>query len=288
MRPARTALLLRTALAAALLGAPTLANAAGGAGQDDDDAGPASRLALTMTLYAGGLGLGKVDLDATMRGSKYHAVSNLETSGIVNTFWQARIQATSSGEIAGNRLEPALYDSYTTKKDSKQQVSLTYEPAGAIRIFAVPAYSLAKHPITPEQQKDTYDPVSAILFVASGLGADAKNPCAVIAPVFDGRRRYNIELKKIKDTTVSMDNGLYKGPAVQCEARYNQIAGFSQKVLDSNASFPTIKAWVTTFAGAHGRTYVVPLRVWADTPYGVIAAVTSSLKIDGVDRKTGG
>ncbi|HTO41815.1 MAG TPA: DUF3108 domain-containing protein [Rhizomicrobium sp.] len=288
MRPVQTAPFIRAACVVLLLGVPTLAQAAGGAGEDDDDAGPASRLALAMNLYAGGLGLGKVDLDATIRGSKYHAVSNLETSGIVNTFWQARIQATSTGEIAGKRLEPTLYDSYTTKKDSKQQVSLTYEPAGTIRVFAVPAYSLAKHPISPEQQKDTYDPVSAILFVASGLGADAKNPCGVSAPVFDGRRRYNIDLKKIKDTTVSMDNGLYKGPAVQCEARYNQIAGFSQKVLDSNASFPTINAWVATFAGVNGRTYVVPLRVWANTPYGVIAAVTSSLKIDGVDRKVGG
>jgi hypothetical protein len=280
--------LARAALALFLIGLPAMAQAAGGEGADDDSAEPSSRIAMAMNLYAGGIGLGKVDLDATIRGNQYHAVSNLETSGIVNAFWQARIQATSNGEILGHRLQPSLYDSFTTKKDSKQQVSLTYEPNGDIRIYAVPTYTLRDHPITPEQQKGTYDPVSAILYVASGIGGDAKNPCDVVAPVFDGRRRYDIEVKKEKDTTVDMDNGLYKGPAVQCSARYNQIAGFSQKVLDTNSSFPLLHAWVVTYPAAGGHTFVVPLRVWANTPYGVIAAVTSTLKIDGVDKKMGG
>jgi hypothetical protein len=277
----------RAALALFLIGLPATSFAAGGEGADDNSAPPA-RLVIAMNLYAGGIGLGKVDLDATIRGNQYHAVSNLETSGIVNTFWQARIQATSTGEIVGNRLQPSLYDSFTTKRDSKQQVSLTYEPNGRIRIYADPPYSLASHPITPEQQKDTYDPVSAILYVASGIGADGKNPCDVVAPVFDGRRRYNIEVKKEKDVTVDMDNGLYKGPAVQCAARYNQIAGFSQKVLDTNASFPVMHAWVVAFPAAGGHTFIAPLRVWTNTPYGVIAAVTTTLKIDGVDKRMGG
>ncbi|HVP84341.1 MAG TPA: DUF3108 domain-containing protein [Rhizomicrobium sp.] len=280
--------LARAAFTLFLIGLPAMAHAAGGEGADDESAAPSSRIAMAMNLYAGGIGLGKVDLDATIRGNQYHAVSNLETSGIVNAFWQARIQATSNGEILGNRLQPSLYDSFTTKKDSKQQVSLTYEPGGDIRIYAVPTYTLHDHPITPEQQKNTYDPVSAILYVASGIGGDAKNPCDVVAPVFDGRRRYDIEVKKEKDTTVDMDNGLYKGPAIQCTARYNQIAGFSQKVLDTNSSFPVLHAWVVTFPAAGGHNFVVPLRVWANTPYGVIAAVTSTLKIDGVDKKMGG
>ncbi len=246
---------LRASLAALLIGLPTYALAAGGEGADEDT-GPSSRLNIVMSLYAGGLGLGKVDLDATIRGNQYHAVSNLETSGIANAFWQARIQATSTGAINGNRFQPSLYDSHTIKKDSKQQVSLTYDPNGAIRIFADPAYSLSNHPITPEEQKETYDPVSAILYVASGLGSDAKNPCTVTAPVFDGRRRYNIEIKKEKDMAIDMDNGLYKGPGVLCQATYNQIAGFSQKVIEGKASFPKIHAWMATFPSSSGHDYV--------------------------------
>jgi len=37
-----------------------------------------------------------------------------------------------------------------------------------------------------------------------------------------------------------------------------------------------------------GRAYVVPLRVWADTTYGVIAAVATTLKVDGIAPKPQG
>src|SRR5580692_3713989 len=96
----------RSALLAFLV-LPSAALAAGGQSADVP-AGPASELTLAMTLFAGGVTLGKVDMDATIRGGDYHVVSNLETSGIVNAFWQAQIQATSSGKVAAKSFSPAL------------------------------------------------------------------------------------------------------------------------------------------------------------------------------------
>ena len=78
--------------------------AAGGVGTDS--AGAGSKFQMAMTIYAGGITLGKMDIDATVRGTDYHAVSNLETSGVVNAFWQAEIQATSSGKVGANMLSP--------------------------------------------------------------------------------------------------------------------------------------------------------------------------------------
>jgi hypothetical protein len=62
--------------------------AAGGAGAEAP-AITGSQLQMAMTLYAGGVTLGKVDLNATIRGDQYHAVSNLQTGGVVNAFWQS-------------------------------------------------------------------------------------------------------------------------------------------------------------------------------------------------------
>jgi hypothetical protein len=122
--------------------------------------------------------------------------------------------------------------------------------------------------------------------MVSGVGASAESPCNVTLPVFDGRRRYDVEIKKEKDTVVSMDNGLYKGHALLCQINYRQLAGFKPKVIKEGASFPTISAWVVTFPSAvAGRDYVIPLRVWAETSYGVIAAVATTLKIDGATPK---
>jgi hypothetical protein len=278
---------MKLALAALAILMPCAALAAGGQSADQPS-GPGSQLSLAMTLYAGGVTLGKVDMDATIRGDEYHVVSNLETSGIVNAFWQAQIQATSNGKIATGSVKPALYDSFDTNHSGKrQEVSLTYEGDALPRMYANPKFPTSGYEVKPEQQKGTVDPLSAVMVIATGASASAENPCGVVVPVFDGRRRYNVELTKVKDTTIKLDNGLYHGKALFCEIRYRQLAGFKPHILKENESFPKINAWIAVFPSAlPGRSYVVPLRVWADTQYGVVAAVATSLKIDGQTPKS--
>jgi hypothetical protein len=270
-------------LTLAAFGAGQTAYAAGGAGSEQ---GPASTLAIAMTIYAGGITLGKVDMDAKFIGDKYHVVSNLETSGVVNAFWASQIQATSSGKLDAHVLQPVLYNSfYTGHKANHQEVSLSYEDGNPIRLYANPPYSTTGYEVKPEDKKTTFDPLSAVLFIASGVGAEPGNPCSVQAPVYDGRRRYNINMAKIKATSVSMDNGLYKGPALLCSVEYKQLSGFKPRVL-KDANFPAISAWVGVFPGAAGHSYAIPLRVWAKSQYGVIAVVATSVKIDGAPLKS--
>ena len=82
---ARIAILL---FALPSLGSALPARAAGGSGGETQTQ-PASRLEVAMTLYAGGITMGHMDLDATQRGGEYHSVSTLQTSGVVNAFWQS-------------------------------------------------------------------------------------------------------------------------------------------------------------------------------------------------------
>lgn len=262
-----------------LLGSP--AWAAGGAGADQGSE-PGAEIQAALTLYAGGISFGKMDLDTTLRGSDYHSVSNFQTSGVVNAFWQSEIQATSSGKIGGKVLEPGLYDSFDINRSGKkQEVSLTYDN-GAPKLYADPVYSTTGFEVKPEEQKDTLDPLSAVTFIVSGVAADAGNPCSLTAPVFDGRRRYNIEMSKVKDTDIKMDNGLYAGKAALCQIKYRALGGMRPGVLrKNNESFPTINAWIVTYPAAAGHSFAVPVRVWADTAYGQLAVVADSIKVDG-------
>jgi hypothetical protein len=280
----RKSLPLTVCLLAILPLAP--ARAAGGAGAEEPSL-PSSRLEIAMTLYAGGITMGHMDLDATLRGADYHAVSTMQTSGVVNAFWQSEIQATASGKLGAKNFTPALYDSFDTgHAGKKQQVSLTFDGANPPRLFADPVYSTTGFDVKPEDTKNTLDPLSAVTFIFSGLGASGSNPCSVSAPVFDGRRRYDIEMSKIRDLDIKMDNGLYAGKGVECEVRYHQIAGFRPRVLKANESFPLIHAWFAVFPSqVTGRTYTVPVRVWADTKYGVLAMIANSLKVDGETPK---
>jgi len=273
--------LQRLALAAAFLACASLPAAAqGGAGAAQTASAPDSRLQLALTLYAGGVTMGKVDMDATVRGDEYRVVSHLQTDGVVNAFWKATIQATSSGKINGKSLSPALYDSFTIRRDGqKQQVSLTYENNGPPKLFAEPMYDTARWPVKHEDQRNTYDPLSAVTAIVTGALAQ-NNPCNLTAPVFDGRRRYNVEIKKVRDVDIKLDNGVFQGKGMLCQLRYVQVAGFRPSLIREKDPYPVINAWFTTVKGAT-RDYTVPVRVWAETSYGVVAAVATSLKVDG-------
>jgi hypothetical protein len=268
------------------LGLAAPAWAAGGAAEETPSL-PSSRLEVAMTLYAGGITMGHMDLDATLRGADYHAVSTMQTSGVVNAFWQSEIQATASGKLGAKNFAPALYDSFDTgHAGKKQQVSLTFDGANPPRLFADPAYSTTGFEVKPDDTRNTLDPLSAVTFIFSGMGAQSGNPCSVSAPVFDGRRRYDIEMTRIKDVDIKMDNGLYAGKAVQCDVRYHQLSGFRPRVLKANESFPLIHAWIVSFPSqVTGRAYTVPVRVWADTKYGLLAMIANTLKVDGESPK---
>jgi hypothetical protein len=277
----------RLALATALCLGPTIpAFAAGGAAGADTALPPDSRLEVALTLYAGGVTLGKVDLDASVRGSEYHMVSHLQTDGVVNAFWKSTIQATSSGSIAAKSVTPSLYDSFTIRRDGqKQQVSLTYADK-APKLFAEPAYDITSYSIKPEEQKNTYDPLSAVMTIVSGVAAQGGSGCNLTAPICDGRRRYDIEMSKVRDVDIKLDNGLYKGKGLLCQIHYKQIAGYKPTILRNKDAYPVINAWLVPFKSGN-RDYLVPLKVWADTSFGPVTAVANSLKVDGVAPRNG-
>jgi len=258
--------------------------AAGGAGSDEP-APPGDQIQLGMTMYAGGISFGKMDIDTTLRGTDYHSVSNFQTSGVVNAFWQSEIQATSSGKVGGKTLQPGLYDSFDINiTGKKQEVSLTYDN-GAPKLYADPVYSTTGFEVKPEDQKDTLDPLSAATFIISGLSGDPSNLCNLSTRIFDGRRLYSITMSKVKDTNIKMDNGLYAGKAALCQVKYRALGGMRPRVLRINESFPTINAWVVSYPGAAGHNFSVPVRLWADTQYGQLSVVADTLKIDGQQPK---
>jgi hypothetical protein len=284
------ALLALITLALVGIGATSVWNAAHAAGGEADiaDTASSSELSVVMTLYIGGITLGKIDLTSTLRSGQYYAVSNLETTGIINAFWKQMIQATSSGRIDGNSFRPAFYDAYAILDDnSKEEVSLTYDADAPPRLYVNPPFKDSVQIVVPDaEQKHALDPVSAIAFLTADFGSRVENPCDTIAPIFDGRRRYDIKLKKEADTNLNMDNDLYNGPTTQCSVEYRQISGPVQQVIKQKSALPVVHAWIARFPSRIlGVNYYVPLRLWAQTPYGTVAGVVTSLTVDGTKPK---
>jgi hypothetical protein len=260
------------------------APAFGVGGEGPDDGASASTLDLAYDLYVGGISLGKVAMSARFQGGDYKAISTLETKGIVNAFWQAKIEASSNGSVGAGRVQPSLYDSFSQNRSQpRRHATLTFGPEGPKSMLSDPPYPDNRYPVSDDQRKQTLDPLSAAVFLTSSASATPTKPCDALAPIFDGRRRYDVAFSFVKKIDVHMDNGLYSGPAVMCQIHYNQIAGYQQSVIDQNKKFPKMYAWVVAAKSSADpkRTYQLPVRVWAETDYGIVVALASQVKLDG-------
>ncbi|MGY9105976.1 MAG: DUF3108 domain-containing protein [Alphaproteobacteria bacterium] len=264
---------------------PTVAaHAAGGEISDE----PASTLELVYRLYIGGIPLGQVDFSTRLRGDSYTAASTLETVGVANALWEAKLEATSYGSFRELDLRPTNYDAFSIHEATRgvrQQVTLAYT-GGLPSVTPNPDY---REPVTLEdhEMQDTVDPVSALVLAVTRYEAHSEEPCAVVAPVFDGRRRYTVTLDFERNRDVTMDNGLYSGEVQICKLNYKPIAGAPQNVFEGD-DVPEIFLWLTTVQSSADpdRHYVLPLRLWSETDFGIIVSLLTSVRLDGVEQSS--
>jgi hypothetical protein len=246
--------------------------------------GPASTVQLVWQVYLGGFNLGNIGIKSSFAGNSYSAVSRLKTAGVVNSFYEAIIDATSVGAVANTGLQPQKYDSNTNNEKTNQKVGLTYSAAG-IQLFSDPPYNTERFPVTEDQKRGTLDPLSGLVFALSGISQSATKPCGETVRVFDGRRRYDIELNYVGQDKVKTDGG-YSGPAVKCTVIYKQLAGFKPN-LNKGKSIPVITTWLAPMessAGGPVKKFMVPVKIMTDTPYGVALAHARKVTVDGVQK----
>ena len=197
------------------------------------------------------------------------------TSGIVNAFWQARIQATSTGEILGNHFQPSLYDSFTTKKD-KSSTFADLPARRHIRISLI-LFLFARRPSNdPGRSKRHLRSGQCHLYVASGVGTTRR-------PVWRRGTRFRRtplqHRSDEKDTTIRETWTMVSKRPEPCNAPHAQsFRGLQpESAHQTRPPSPPSTPGSPHFRAPLGRDYVVSMRVWANTPYGVVAAVTSTL-----------
>jgi hypothetical protein len=163
-------------------------------------------------------------------------------------------------------------------------VDLTYTASG-IQLDAQPAYNTTRFPVSEDQKRGTLDPLSGLVYSLSGVSLSAAKPCGDTVRVFDGRRRYDIDLKPAGQENVKSDGG-YSGPAQKCTVVYKQLAGFKPNINKGKA-LPPINVWFAKMESASGgpvKTFVVPVKIMTETPYGVALAHARKITIDGTQK----
>jgi len=246
--------------------------------------GASSTIQLVWQVYLGGINLGNIGIKSSFTGNTYSAVSRLKTAGVVNSFYEAVIDATSMGTVGGNALQPQKYDSNTNNEKQNQKVALEYKASG-IELFSDPPYNVHKYPVTEEQKRGTIDPLSGLVFALSGVSHSPDKPCGETVRVFDGRRRYDVVLSYSGQDKVKTDGG-YSGPAIKCTVIYKQLAGFKPNI-NKGKPLPVITAWFASMESASNgpvKKFMVPVKIMTETPYGVALAHARKITIDGTQK----
>ena len=231
-------------------------------------------------LYLGGFQLGKAEMTADVDAASYSAHSTMRTAGVADALFKSRYVVHSSGIIDGGRVTPLSYDSeFRGRKKKYQLVKLAYEGLDPGPTWSDPEYGdrLTLWPVSPGEKRGTVDPLSAILFILLGSSVEEDAPCGGVVPIFDGRRRYNLELSHLGEESITVRRGkVHKGPALHCDMQYRRIAGFKGGQDDDALPIPPLKAWI---ARRHGGRYLVPVRVTAETPFGDVVLILNRFRV---------
>lgn len=267
----------------ALSAVPLAARPEGAVAMPESSRSPGINVDYTIAFWR--IPFGRTSFDARFGGGTYQTSSHFETSGLVSAFWGSVIDANSAGQITPQGLSPTLYDSFYRRSngEKKQRVRVTYSADRVPVTFADPPYNTKRFPVTDEQKKQTLDPLSAVSLGLAAKTASPENPCGTVIPVFDGRRRYNIELTYLHDEPVKLDNGLYDGKAHLCQLHYNQIAGFKPKILKEGRAMPPIYGWFAEIPSGNAPNghYLVALKLWTSTGLGTVSATLSHMSVEG-------
>jgi len=223
-----------------------------------------TNLKVDYSIALGGFNLGTADIEANLGDGNYELDATVRTEGIADQFFETTFVLESQGSFLGNRVKPARFVSTYQDADSSRRVELTYPSRGAPVMAAEPAYGDGFGPHV--QLNDilmTQDPISALLLPISSATA---SPCDRSLPLFDGRRRYDLQLREDGMTEINGGENAYNGPAMRCTVGMLPVAGYERKTLIKLlAREDSIRVWL---APLQGSDVWIPVRMTLRTPFG--------------------
>ena len=191
----------------------------------------------TYDFYLGGIWAGEITIDANFGsnldgGGTYRAGVTASTAGIVGFFLKAGVEAEAVGRIGAAGLSPVRFTADAYEPRRRWLVEIAYANGSPASVVAEPAYRLRPWSISARDQRGIADPLSAALEALVPAAAD--EICSQTADIFDGERRWAIEIGPPRHE--GGDGG--GGDRIRCDAVYVRIAGFKPKLMGKRARRP--------------------------------------------------
>lgn len=204
--------------------------------------------------------LGTANYEVTASATRYAARGSLRTSFLARLFDQTDITAASTGSIANGAIAWTRYDISHAYAGKFRRTQLTRAADGAVSAQIAPAYrELGAPPAAAAQRNGSYDPLTGMFALGRQIGV--ARACRGSVLVFDGRHHYRLSVAPRGQG--NFNGGGYDGPALNCQFRYEPLAGFNADFDRSRV--PLADAW---FALPAQPGFAAPLRLTVPTPLG--------------------
>lgn len=203
--------------------------------------------------------LGAANYEVSATPTRYAVRASLRTSGLARLFDQTEITATSTGSVSGAAISWARYDISHAYASKFRRTQMNRSTAG-VSAQITPTYGdMGRPPTSAEQRRGSYDPLTGVFALGRQIGA--ARACRGAVLIFDGRQHYRLSVAAKGQGQFS--GGGYQGPALNCQFRYEPIAGFSDSM--DRTRIPVGDAW---FALPAEGGFAPPLRLTIPTPLG--------------------
>jgi hypothetical protein len=168
-----------------------------------------------------GFDLGTFSFKSNVGRTSYTLDTDVQISALLGVFrWKGVTH--SAGTLKAKSAQPADFRFDYESSVRNGSIAMGFGKEGVDRLTVLPVTGEAADtvPLTRAHLKDVVDPLSAILTLTH---TDAPSPCGRKLAIFDGKQRFDIDLRFARQVPVE---GMRGETAVVCRVKYTPIAGY--------------------------------------------------------------
>lgn len=207
---------------------------------------------------------------ARFDGDRYQATTDVRTVGVVAMLFPWSAASDSRGVRDDGIMHPLRFRTAGEYRGTRRLAEIEY-PSGAgprVRIDP-PAETDDRDPVPTALQQATIDPLTASLAAVS-------SGCHGTLQVFDGRRRYDLVLSDLGETTTPPSRHTrYAGRSRHCRALIQPLAGFWRSEPRHDERPTQVDYWV---ASPRPDLIAVPVYLELSAPRGTLAVHLSAVE----------
>jgi hypothetical protein len=207
---------------------------------------------------------------------RYAITTDVESRGIAAIFVELTSHSEVLGRLRNDGLHPEAYRGEVHRNGVETLNRVDYAVDGTVFGRSTPPAE-TRSPVTPSLVQGTVDQLTAFFMVERRL-ADSRS-CALVVPVYDGRRRYNLHFSDAAPEKPSaFAERDHVGAAQVCRMRREAIAGFRDESGRSEGAYAG-KLW---YARLRPDDAMVLVQMAFDTEFGTVTGHLAELLGRGV------